>query len=371
MGNVDSTSAFVPPVKPSFGFSKKEEVPSARSWWRSSARSRGRSYLSQPASWRYESGPAAARGSSKLSSASPQRFCRSPSGFRGSDEERTSPERGSSPKVRLRKDGSMRVEFTNARVAPNELQGAPPGTGAAPEPSLRTSKGSSLSSENSWYDSPWGGELMDSVFVCGRSLDNSSGYNTFSSVQVEDMSPGFSSANLFHTVGYNSCSSGRTDDSGIGDSLNLPQDPRDLGPVTSSGFYSCHNMPPSEAVTTESDTFSNTLETCFQEQRENSFSSTLDDVMVPVRGVEPPNCTSTLPRLRAEHGSSASTFSCCNVEPRSSASTLPCRKSEPGSSASSRNRKDFLKSRIRQLSDWTGSLSRKKRKIQVIADFSS
>ncbi|XP_013881920.1 T-lymphoma invasion and metastasis-inducing protein 2 isoform X2 [Austrofundulus limnaeus] len=340
MGNTDSTSTFVPPVKPSFGFSKKEEVLSARSWWRSNTKSRGRSYLSQPASWRYESG----QGSSKLSYGSPQRFSRSPLGFQGSDGERTSLESGGSPKVQLRKDGSMRVEFTNARVAPAEPQGAPPGTGAAPEPSLRTSKGSSLSSENSWYDSPWGGEQTDSVFICGRSLDNSSGYNTFSSAQAEDISPGFSSAHLFQTVGHNSCSSGRTDDSGIGDSLILQQDSRDLRPVPPSGFYSRHNMPPafpppSETITTESNSFSTAFETCFQEQRENStssFSSTLDDVMATVRDVEPQYCTST----------------------------LPCRKLEPGSSASSGNRKDFLKSRIQQLSDWTGSLSRKKRKIQ-------
>jgi len=43
--------------------------------------------------------------------------------------------------------------------------------------------------------------------------------------------------------------------------------------------------------------------------------------------------------------------------------TLPCRKSKP--LAEDASKKDTLKSRMRRISDWTGSLSRKKRKLQV------
>ncbi|TMS12125.1 T-lymphoma invasion and metastasis-inducing protein 2 [Larimichthys crocea] len=54
------------------------------------------------------------------------------------------------------------------------------------------------------------------------------------------------------------------------------------------------------------------------------------------------------------------------VEQLYSSLTLPCRRAEPvnAAAATGNNRKDFLKSRIRRISDWTGSLSRKKRRIQ-------
>ena len=53
-------------------------------------------------------------------------------------------------------------------------------------------------------------------------------------------------------------------------------------------------------------------------------------------------------------------------EERYSSHTLPCRKAGPVAIAAAGNsRKDSLKSRIRRLSDWTGSLSRKKRRLQV------
>ncbi|XP_078505306.1 rho guanine nucleotide exchange factor TIAM2 [Lissotriton helveticus] len=50
--------------------------------------------------------------------------------------------------------------------------------------------------------------------------------------------------------------------------------------------------------------------------------------------------------------------------PQYSSYTLPCRKSKPLTEDSSK--KDSLKSRMRRISDWTGSLSRKKRKIQEL-----
>ncbi|KAM4713396.1 rho guanine nucleotide exchange factor TIAM2 isoform 1-T3 [Anableps anableps] len=351
MGNTDSHSSFTSPVKPygSLGFStKKEEVASARSWWRSSqtsGRSQTGGYLGQQASWHYESAP---RGGAKQSAGSPQRFHqgdwtqggrRSPFGFQGTNGDQASLQCGSSPKVLLSKDGSMRVEFTNARVVPVEPQDPPP-TSIIPESSQRTSKGSSLSSEGSWYDSPWGAasELPDNVFVCGRSVDTSSGYNTCSSTQVEDISPGFSSALLFpaaeNAKGHNSCSSGRTEDSGIGDSVILQPDLQDLSLVSPADFHSRHHTLP--AFPTSSDSF-------LQKQLPTSSSSSvLDNV------------------IQEEAAASVG-----GLEARYFSHTLPNRKAEPVSAAYfGNNRKDFLKSRIRQLSDWTGSLSRKKRRIQ-------
>uniref|UniRef100_A0A4W6ENU7 TIAM Rac1 associated GEF 2 n=1 Tax=Lates calcarifer TaxID=8187 RepID=A0A4W6ENU7_LATCA len=307
MGNTDSHSSFVSPTKPSCSLrfsSRREEVPSARSWWRSNqggCRNRGRNYLNQHSvgppytSWHYEHAPKAARGSSRLGAGSPQRYsrgdCRSQFGYsesgvgsNGVCGERRSVESGGSPKVLLSKDGSMRVEFTNSRVVPVEPQGLTglptitSTTAAAPvaEPSLRTSKGSSLSSDGSWYDSPWGGgaELADNVFVCGQSVDNSSGYTTYSSTRTEETATSSSAA---------------------------------LGTLTAS-----------------------------------SSSALLDDV------------------IQEEEGAGG------GLEQRYSSLTLPCRRAECVSAAptAGNNRKDFLKNRIRRLSDWTGSLSRKKRRIQ-------
>ncbi|XP_029352626.1 T-lymphoma invasion and metastasis-inducing protein 2 [Echeneis naucrates] len=365
MGNTDSHSSFVSPAKPSLRFpSRKEEAPSARSWWRSGqggCRSRGRN-----SSWHYE--PRAARGGSRLSAGSPQRYrgdCRGNNGVCG---ERTALQSGGSPKVLLSKDGSMRVEFTNSRgvpVEPQGLTGLPAITTTAPaapvqEPSLRTSKGSSLSSDGSWYDSPWGpgAELVDNVFVCGQSADNSSGYTTYSSTrtegtatsgggystvfsaQVDDLSPGFNSTLLFPAAqsgaGYNTCSSGRTEDSGIGDSVILQPDLRDFSLISSSaasldGVYTGHNALPAFPTAPEP-----------QHRAASSSSALLDDV------------------IQEEEVAGG------GVEQRFSSLTLPCRRAElvGAAPAAGNGRKDFLKSRIRRLSDWTGSLSRKKRRIQ-------
>lgn len=398
MGNTDSHSSFVPPAKSSCSLrfsSRREEVPSARSWWRSSqggCRSRGRSQQNQHASgppytsWHYERAPKLGAGSPQgfiRGEAPPQGGCRSQFGFLENGDgrnrmcgERTSLESGGSPKVLLSKDGSMRVEFTNTRVVPMETQGLTslPATtntaAAAPvsDPSLRTSKGSSLSSDGSWYDSPWGagGELADNVFVCGQSVANSSGYATYSSTRTEetattssgyntffsaqvDISPGFTSSLLFppaetseftSATGYNTCSSGRTEDSGIGDSVILQPDLSDFSLVSPSSasldnVYSSHNTLP--AFPTAPDA------SLLQQRAAISSSALLDDV------------------IQEEEGSGG------GAEQRYTSLTLPCRRVEPANatSTSGNNRKDFLKSRIRRLSDWTGSLSRKKRRIQV------
>lgn len=355
MGNTDSHSSFVPPVKSSLRFSsRREEVPSARSWWRSSqagSRSRGKSYLNQHAagppytSWTYEHANKAPRGGSR----SPQRFIRGNQFGGGGGSNGASLESGGSPKVLLSKDGSMRVEFTNTRGVTMETQGLtglPAATAAVPpvgEPSLRTSKGSSLSSDGSWYDSPWGtgGELADNVFVYSsarteETATTSSGYNTVFSAQV-DVSPGFNfpaaETDAFASAaGYNTCSSGRTEDSGIGDSVILQADLTDFSSASLDSVY--HNTLPAFPTTPDA----------LLQQRTAVSSSTLmlDDV------------------IHEEEGSGG------GVEQRYSSLTLPCRRAEPVSAAAASNsRKDFLKSRIRQLSDWTGSLSRKKRRIQV------
>lgn len=252
--------------------------------------------------------------------------------------QRTPRQSGSSPKVLLSKDGSMRVEFTNTRVVPVEqlAMTAPP----IPEPSLRTSKGSSFSSDGSWYDSPWG---TDDVFVCGEGGANSSGYTTYASNRTEettpttsrgyaaffsarvDVSPECNSSLLFPAAEtatrYTTCSSGRTEDSGIGDSVILQPDLSDFSLVSPHSVYSSHNSLP-------------------------AFPTTLD-ATAPLNDV-----------IQEEEGSEGA------VEHPYSSLTLPCRRPDVGC-ASANNRKDFLKSRIRRLSDWTGSLSRKKRRIQV------
>uniref|UniRef100_A0A3B4AAS0 Uncharacterized protein n=1 Tax=Periophthalmus magnuspinnatus TaxID=409849 RepID=A0A3B4AAS0_9GOBI len=111
----------------------------------------------------------------------------------------------SSPRVVIKKDGSLRVEFTNNSGNPLVLDGAngpvqllkfspnlePPSTPNSGDPNMicngpppastsstaRTSKGSSLSSDGSWYDSPWGPatELCETEQPCqsNRALDNS------------------------------------------------------------------------------------------------------------------------------------------------------------------------------------------------------
>ncbi|KAI3364687.1 hypothetical protein L3Q82_011457, partial [Scortum barcoo] len=386
MGNTDSHSSFVPPAKSSLRFScRREEVPSARSWWRSSQGGcNGRSYPNHPphTSWHYKHVPKAPRRGSTLGAGSPQRYIRGPQfGYleNGSNRsngvcgDRTSLESGGSPKVLLSKDGSMRVEFTNSRVVPVKpqgLSGLPNTTSTASkgapvaEPSLCTSKGSSLSSDGSWYDLPWGAasEQADNVFVCGQSEANSSGYTTYSSTRTEetattssgyntffsaqvDIAPGFNPGLLFpaaqsngftSAAGYNTCSSSRTEDSGIGDSLILQPDLRDfslLSPSATSldNVYPRHNTLPA---------FPTTPDTSLQQSAASS-AALLGDVM-------------------EEEGCGG------GAEQRYSSMTLPCRRAEPvaASTTSGNNRKDFLKSRIRRLSDWTGSLSRKKRRIQ-------
>ncbi|XP_040925525.1 rho guanine nucleotide exchange factor TIAM2 isoform X2 [Betta splendens] len=294
MGNTDSHSSFVSAAKPTRSLrfsSRREEVPSARGWWRSSQGSCRRSRQNQHTSW---VGP---KGSGPSPGPSPGPC--------------SSVESGGSPKVLFR-DGSMRVEFTVGRAGAVEPDGRT-GLPAAPaaDASARTSKGNSLSSDGSWYDSPWG-------------PDPAAGAP--GSPPGESISPGFSSNLLLPPAEANeftSTSSGRTDDSGIGDSVVLQPDLSDFGLFSScaaslDSVCSTHSALPGFPTPPD------------------AASALLDDV-IQEEAAGPEQSYSSL--------------------------TLPSRRPESGP-AGGIGRKDFLKNRIRRLSDWTGSLSRKKRRIQ-------
>ncbi|XP_072542916.1 rho guanine nucleotide exchange factor TIAM2 isoform X3 [Salminus brasiliensis] len=236
----------------------------------------------------------------------------------------------SSPKVLFRQDGSLRVEFTNSR---SELDDVPK------DSTLRDSKGSSLSSEASWYDSPWGTgtDLCDNVFTTGQPSDNSSGYTTLSSTRTDDFGSCPTAqldghvTDLLHqpylqarmnnsqysSNGYITSYSGRTEeDSGIGDSVLLSIEQKDFGLTSFTDLYTNPNLT-------------------------GPF---------PTTGILPTVQVQDMPDLQEESPENLAFSSL----------TLPCRKPI----ADSNSRKDSLKSRIRRLSDWTGSLSRKKRRLQ-------
>ncbi|XP_068199362.1 rho guanine nucleotide exchange factor TIAM2-like [Antennarius striatus] len=311
MGNKDSHGVGPPaPPSPSIRFSSRRgEEPSARGWWRS-GRGRSNPNLYPPTSpytsWRYEHQPnGAALGGGRPPGGAANRLD-------GSSE-------GSSPKVLLGKDSSMRVEFTKTKPLPLERQGLL-GGGSAPDSALRTSKGSSISSDGSWYDSPWGGgaEPVGNLFVeDGR-------YPTWAPARNQEtpvaggnalILPGFPSNGSAPGAGYNTCSSGRTEDSGVGDSLILQPDLKDSGlappPGASLWVYPCYNKLP--AFPTAPDASS---------QKATATPPSAAQEAVPEGGAGPTG---------APHRN---------------------------------NRKDFLKTRIREISDWTGSLSRKRRRVQ-------
>uniref|UniRef100_A0A674ATU4 TIAM Rac1 associated GEF 2 n=1 Tax=Salmo trutta TaxID=8032 RepID=A0A674ATU4_SALTR len=323
MGNTDSqySSFNVPGKSKSCSlkfYSTKEEALSPHSWWRGSEgsgqgyRTRGKGGRvclpqhkithNQPygSSKHYEhhitkegrglGGPPGA----KLKPISPQRCGRGDSsqvtrkniGHTGYSYLESSGESSrSSPKVLLHKDGSMRVEFTNAMrmsLEPQDLSGHSQPVVAAPEPSLtRTSKGSSLSSDGSWYDSPWGNPAE---------LNDNSPFSLMSPpVSLSDLYSNPSVAAVFPTAQFQ----------------DLPQQ---RGSLTSLL----------------------TLDAVIQEESSGSYDQRYS----------------------------------------SHSRTLPCRRvtatvaTEPSAIVVGNSRKDNLKSRIRRLGDWTGSLSRKKRRLQ-------
>lgn len=347
MGNTDSqhTSFIIPGKSRPCSLklhSSKEEVLSPHSWWRntggaSASKTRGSSRNclnqhkgSQPyVSYHYEYIDAQHPGSPQsnewdhgsLLSHGNCRFVHT--SVRSSNSE--VPQKKSSPKVLLSGDGSLRVKFTNGRRGlDNELCNAPM------DSTLRDSKGSSISSEESWYDSPWGAatELCDNVFTTNQPSDDSSGYTTLSSTRTEDISCPPSTMECHAdeilcqatgngTIDYTTCSPGCTEeDSGIADSVLLHIDQKDLGLNSFDNIYANPNL-----------------------------TGPFPTIAIQ----DPPDLNSTAKEKNQEN------------QPFTSL-TLPCRKSGGGDVNS---RKDSLKSRIRRISDWTGSLSRKKRRLQV------
>ncbi|KAM6086195.1 rho guanine nucleotide exchange factor TIAM2 isoform 3-T3 [Theristicus caerulescens] len=240
-----------------------------------------------------------------------------------------------SPKVLIKTlgklDGCLRVEFHNSRNSkvPTEESSGPvqllrysPALESKPnnlldvrrnsstdcssnhrlsptDSKLRSSKGSSLSSESSWYDSLWGnaGDIneLDGPYLTRSTPDTS----IHASFPASDNKKSFNQSSSLSSL-------------------------RDLYKDTN-----LESTPPPRIRL--SDEY---IDTHGSLSNRVSFASDID---VP---------------SRVEQGSPA----------HYSSYTLPCRKSKPLSEDASK--KDTLKNRMRRISDWTGSLSRKKRKLQ-------
>uniref|UniRef100_A0A3P8UIC0 TIAM Rac1 associated GEF 2 n=1 Tax=Cynoglossus semilaevis TaxID=244447 RepID=A0A3P8UIC0_CYNSE len=240
-------------------------------------------------------------------------------------EEQETLEEQSSPRVVIKKDGSLRVEFTNTSGNPLLLEEAngpvqllkfSPNLESASTPSLpgssgsgpdghcsgppqastsstaRTSKGSSLSSDGSWYDSPWG----PSTELC------------------EQDQP---------------CSASRT-------SVHSP----------------IHQL----------DSFTQQSPPIINFYRDSSMAATFPNASDLQSKLQDP------PPRQSSHRASVASVLDVPLEEEStkvqqySSYTLPCRR--PKAHTISTLKRESLKNRIRRLSDWTGSLSRKKRKSQ-------
>ncbi|XP_056118615.1 rho guanine nucleotide exchange factor TIAM2 isoform X1 [Rhinichthys klamathensis goyatoka] len=370
MGNTDSQySSFIIPGKgKSSSLKKKEEVLSPHSWWRNSESTSGYKAKngfsphknSQPyISRHYDC--IKGRSSDKICAESHQDNllfqgngffvgCRQQTG--GLQAPMRSPsselkDSKSSPKVLFREDGSLRVEFTNARKEPDVELSLSSCLSGPVDATQRASNGSSLSSEGSWYDSPWGNgtDLCDNVFTTSQPSDNSSGYTTLSSTRTVDLGcfSGYTTEQSENHMGSLACqttvlasqyassdsySNGYNTnhaegDSGIGDSVLLHLEHNGL-----SDLYTNPNM----------------------------------TVPFPTVGILVADQLEDTPQLQASLTSSLDANSQDESQETQhyTSHTLPCRKAVPDGNT----RKDSLKSRIRRLSDWTGSLSRKKRRLQ-------
>uniref|UniRef100_A0A668AJ98 TIAM Rac1 associated GEF 2 n=1 Tax=Myripristis murdjan TaxID=586833 RepID=A0A668AJ98_9TELE len=371
MGNSESQYSIQGPKGTSFIFpgkqkpyslkfrSTKDEVLSPQTWWKNvpggsgyKARCVGRGCLSPPKSRQpysarhYDYVSKGARGSP-----SQHRWHRSPGcglprrhvsddyednpygaelnghTLNGHSDEHEGLEEQSSPRVVIKKDGSLRVEFTNSsgsallldeasgpvqllKFSPNLESGSTPSlpgsSGRRPEvhrsgpppastsSTARTSKGSSLSSEGSWYDSPWG----PSTELC------------------EQDQPCPASRTLVHSPIHQLDSF--TEQSPPGSITDFYRDPTMAATFPTARDLSSQFQDPPPS----------------QRPHRASFASALD---VPV----------------AEE--------CPEARPYSSY-TLPCRRPKAHTMNLSFHKKGSIKNRIRRLSDWTGSLSRKKRK---------
>ncbi|XP_051731602.1 rho guanine nucleotide exchange factor TIAM2-like [Ctenopharyngodon idella] len=214
MGNTDSQySSFIIPGKGKSSSLKlhtsKEEVLSPHSWWRNSESTSGYKAKngfsphknSQPyISRHYDC--IKGRSSDKICAENHQDVLFQGNGFFVGCRQQTgglqAPMRSpnselkdskSSPKVLFREGGSLRVEFTNARREPDVDLSLGSCLSGPVDATQRASNGSSLSSEGSWYDSPWGNgtDLCDNVFTTSQPSDNSSGYTTLSSTRTVDL----------------------------------------------------------------------------------------------------------------------------------------------------------------------------------------
>ncbi|XP_020656894.3 rho guanine nucleotide exchange factor TIAM2 isoform X1 [Pogona vitticeps] len=170
---------------------------------------------------------------------------------------------------------------------------------SATDSKLRSSKGSSISSESSWYDAPWGnnGDMneLDGSYLPRSTMDPS--------VQV--------------TFPQEDCKKLLNQSSSLSSLRDLCRD---------SNLRSCQ----ASDIGLSAD-FINTHASL---SNRVSFASTID---VP---------------SKVDH----------RELPQYSSYTLPCRKSMALNKDTTK--KETLKSRMRRISDWTGSLSRKKRKLQ-------
>ncbi|KAM4625439.1 rho guanine nucleotide exchange factor TIAM2 [Polymixia lowei] len=392
MGNSESQYSIQGPKGTSFIFpgkqkpysfkfrSTKDEVLSPHSWWRNApggsgykTRSIGRGCLSPPKSRQpystrhYDYVSKGARGSPKEHrwhgsprlgipgrhmpddyEDNPYRAELSGHTLNGHSDGHEGLEEQSSPRVVIKKDGSLRVEFTNTSGSalvldeasgPVQLLKFSPNLESASTPSLpgssgrrpeahrsgpppastsstaRTSKGSSLSSEGSWYDSPWGPstELCEQDQPCpaSRTLVHSPIHQLDS---FTEQSPAMSITDLY-------------------------RDPTMAATFPTSRDLSSQFQEPPRG----------------QRTHRASFASVLD---VP-----------------AEEE--------CPEARQYSSHTLPCRRPKAHTMGEDLDqdpdpdqyqgqagpefgfqKKDSIKNRIRRLSDWTGSLSRKKRKSQ-------
>ncbi|XP_058881887.1 rho guanine nucleotide exchange factor TIAM2-like isoform X2 [Acipenser ruthenus] len=231
----------------------------------------------------------------------------------------------SSPKVLIKTlgkfDGSLRVEFTNSnnnnrlpiydcdepvqllKYSPT-LESTPNSSGISrrqsPSPGdsgLRTSKGSSFSSESSWYDAPFGNGAAD-----------------FNDMEHPN-------------------SSSRTADTRLGDVLQNQQRlfEQRASPISLQDLY-----------------------------RDASIASAFP----AEKGLSPESLNAPRSKKRASLAPDVEVVSDSEGlgSMQYSSYTLPCRKSKPVVEGSAK--RDTLKSRMRLISDWTGSLTRKKRKLQ-------
>ncbi|XP_024121621.1 T-lymphoma invasion and metastasis-inducing protein 2 isoform X1 [Oryzias melastigma] len=257
-------------------------------------------------------------------------------------------EEQSSPRVVIRKDGTLRVEFTNgsgnpllldATSGPVQLLKFSPNLETTSTPSLpgssgsrqddhcggpppastsstaRTSKGSSLSSEGSWYDSPWGPstELCEQEKPCStsRTLVHSPihQHDSFTEqptlVSITDLYKDSTMAATFPTA-------------------------RDLS-------SQLQESPPG------------------RRPHRASFASILDVPLEEECAESPKYLSYTLPCRRPK----AHTIS----EDINQYESHEQHQEQAGNEFGF-NKKDSLRNRIRRFSDWTGSLSRKKKKTQ-------